>query len=94
VIHDAIGEYVTIARRSGDDWFVGTITNNDGRTLSLPLDFLSKGKSYIAHLYTDDPTVPTKTQVRVSTKTVKAGQSLEMKLLPRGGQAVWLTPAK
>ncbi|WP_332369754.1 glycoside hydrolase family 97 C-terminal domain-containing protein [Spirosoma telluris] len=30
MIHDAIGEYVTIARRSGDDWFVGTITNNDG----------------------------------------------------------------
>jgi alpha-glucosidase len=94
VIHDAIGEYVTIARRSGNDWFVGTITNNDGRTLSLPLDFLPKGKSYVAHLYTDDPTVPTKTQVRVSTKTVKGGQSLEMKLLPRGGQAVWLTPAK
>ncbi|MEZ0484448.1 glycoside hydrolase family 97 protein [Fibrella aquatica] len=94
VIHDAIGEYVTIARRSGDDWFVGTITNNDGRTLSLPLDFLPKGKRYVAHLYTDDPTVPTKTQVRVSTKTVKGGQSMEMKLVPRGGQALWLTPVK
>ncbi|GAB3753399.1 glycoside hydrolase family 97 protein [Spirosoma pomorum] len=94
VIHDAIGQYVTIARRSGDDWFVGTITNNDGRTLSLPLDFLPKGKRYVAHLYTDDPTVPTRTQVRVSTQPVKAGQSLDMKLLPRGGQAVWLTPAK
>ncbi|GAB3573442.1 glycoside hydrolase family 97 protein [Spirosoma luteolum] len=94
VIHDAIGEYVTIARRSGDDWFVGTITNNDGRTLSLPLDFLPRGKRYVAHRYTDDPAVPTKTQVRVSTSTVTAGQSLEMKLLPRGGQAVWLTPVK
>ncbi|PRY30430.1 alpha-glucosidase [Spirosoma oryzae] len=94
VIHDAIGEYVTIARRSGDDWFVGTITNNDSRTLSLPLDFLPPGKLYVAHLYTDDPTVPTKTQVRVSTQSIKGGQSLEMKLLPRGGQALWLTPAK
>ncbi|WP_332369546.1 hypothetical protein [Spirosoma telluris] len=45
-------------------------------------------------MYTDDPTVPTKTQVRVSTKSVKGGQSMEMKLLPRGGQALWLTPLK
>ncbi|MBD2752493.1 glycoside hydrolase family 97 protein [Spirosoma validum] len=93
VIHDAIGEYVTIARRSGTDWFVGTITNNDGRALKLSLDFLPKGKSYTAHIYTDDPTVQTKTQVRVTTKTLKAGQTLDMTLLPRGGQAVWLTPA-
>ncbi|GAB4003956.1 glycoside hydrolase family 97 protein [Spirosoma migulaei] len=92
VIHDAIGEYVTIARRRGDDWFVGTISNNDGRSLELPLDFLPKGKTYTAHIYSDDPTVKTKTQVRVSTKSVKAGQSLDMNLLPRGGQAVWLTP--
>lgn len=94
VIHDAIGEYVTIARRSGNDWFVGTITNNDGRALKLPLDFLPKGKTFTAHIYSDDPTVTTKTQVRVTTKTVKAGQSLDMNLLPRGGQAVWLTPVQ
>jgi alpha-glucosidase len=93
VIHDAIGEYVTIARRSGDDWFVGTISNNDGRNLKLPLDFLPKGKNYTAHIYSDDPTVQTKTQVRVTTQKVKAGQSLDMKLLPRGGQAVWITPS-
>lgn len=92
VIHDAIGEYVTIARRSGSDWFVGTISNNNGRSLKLPLDFLPKGKNYTAHIYSDDPALPTKTQVRVTTQKVKAGQSLDMKLLPRGGQAVWLTP--
>ncbi|QIP14252.1 glycoside hydrolase family 97 protein [Spirosoma aureum] len=92
VIHDAIGEYVTIARRSNNDWFVGTISNNDGRSLKLPLDFLPKGKTYTAHIYSDDPTVQTKTQVRVSVKKVKAGQSLDMTLLPKGGQAVWLTP--
>ncbi|MCX6215785.1 glycoside hydrolase family 97 protein [Spirosoma sp.] len=92
VIHDAIGEYVTIARRSGTDWFVGTITNNEGRLVKLPLNFLSSGKTYMAHIYSDDLTIPTKTQVRVTTKKVKAGQSLEMNLLPRGGQAIWLTP--
>ena len=94
VIHDAIGEYVTIARRSGDDWFVGTITNNDARTLKLPLRFLTEGRSYTAHIYADDPTVQTKTQVRVSTRSVKAGQTLDLTLLPKGGQAIWLTPDK
>lgn len=94
VIHDAIGEYVTIARRSGTDWFVGTISNNDGRKLKLPLDFLPSGKTYTAHIYSDDPTVSTKTQVRVATHQVKAGQVLDLKLLPRGGQAMWLTPER
>ncbi len=92
VIHDAIGEYVTIARRSGKDWFVGTITNNEGRSLKLPLDFLPAGQTFMAHLYTDDTTVPTKTQVRVTTRPVKAGQTLDLRLLPKGGQAIWLTP--
>jgi alpha-glucosidase len=92
VIQGAIGEYITTARRSGQDWFVGSITNNEGRNLSIPLDFLSPNKSYTAHLYSDDPSVPTQTQVRVETKVVKAGDSLDVKLLPRGGHAVWLTP--
>lgn len=94
VIHDAIGEYVTIARRSGNDWFVGTITNNDGRSVKLPLDFLPKGKTYDAHIYFDDPTAPGKTHVGVRIQTVKAGEEVDVKLLPRGGQAIWLTPTQ
>ena len=38
-----IGKYITIARRSGDDWYVGTLTGWDERDLTLDLSFLGEG---------------------------------------------------
>jgi alpha-glucosidase len=89
VLQGAPGEQVVIARRSGKDWFLGAITNTSARTIKLPLNFLQKGTKYTAKIYSDDPTVQTDTQVRVSEKKVNSSTQLEMKLLPSGGQAVW-----
>jgi alpha-glucosidase len=94
VVQGEIGQYVTVARRKGQDWFVGSITNNDARTLQLPLSFLPKGRKYTATIYADDPAVPTRTHVAVKKLTVRGGQVLDVKLLASGGQAIWLTPAK
>lgn len=92
VVQGEIGQYITVARRKGQDWFVGTITNKEGRTLKLPLDFLPKGRAYTASIYADDTSLATRTNVRITRKKVKASQSLDMSLLPSGGQAIWLTP--
>ena len=43
VLDAKVGEYVAVARRKGDKWFVGAITNQDGRTLEVNLDFLKDG---------------------------------------------------
>ena len=94
VVQGEIGQYITVARRKGRDWFVGTLTNNDGRTLKLPLDFLPKGQAFTASIYADDPGLSTRTKVGIRRQRVKAGQVLDVKLLPSGGQAMWLTPAK
>ena len=94
VLQGEIGQYVSMARRKGGDWFVGTITNNDGRSLTIPLDFLPKGKKYTASIYSDDPAVKTKTQVRIDRIRVDHKKKLEVKLAPSGGQAIWLTPVK
>ncbi|WP_460555296.1 glycoside hydrolase family 97 protein [Hymenobacter daeguensis] len=94
VVQGEIGQYVTVARRKGQDWFVGTLTNNDGRTLKLPLNFLPKGQAFTASIYADDPSLTTRTKVGIKRIKVKAGQVLDVKLLPSGGQAIWLTPAK
>jgi alpha-glucosidase len=45
VIQGEIGEYITTARRRNDQWFVGTITNNDGRQITIPFSFLTKGEN-------------------------------------------------
>ncbi len=37
------GAYIVVARRSGDDWFIGGNTNEEGRNLQIPLSFLGKG---------------------------------------------------
>ena len=45
VLGGEIGKYVTIARRKGKEWFVGSITNNDARELKISLNFLEPGKN-------------------------------------------------
>ncbi len=93
VIHGKIGQFATIARRSGDDWFVGTINDGQPRQLAVPLTFLTPGRKYLAHLYSDDDRVPTRTHVRVETRPVTSETSLDVPLQPGGGQALWITPA-
>ena len=93
VIHGEIGRFATIARRHGDEWFVGTINSREPRTLSLPLEFLSPDRSYRAHVYTDDEAATTATKVGVSTRTVDSRTILDVPLKPGGGQAVWIAPA-
>ena len=44
VLDAKVGEYVVTARRKGDKWFIGAITNQEGRTLEVNLDFLKDGE--------------------------------------------------
>jgi alpha-glucosidase len=92
VLQGVPGEFIVTARRKGDDWFIGAITNNDARTIQLPFDFLPKGKKYNATIYSDDDTAPTKTKVGLQKKVITAAIVLEIKLKPSGGQAIRLTP--
>jgi alpha-glucosidase len=95
VLHGEIGEYITVARRSGDEWFVGTMTNNDARRLNIPLTFLEANKKYKAHVYYDNPSSAkpaTRTNVGIKILTVTSKTVLGADLLPSGGQAVWIEP--
>ena len=89
VIQGEIGEYVTVARRSGRDWFMGTITNEQPRELRIPLTFLEPGKKYTAHLYNNGSG---KNDVLLETRTVTAADTIVAKLPSAGGQAVRLVP--
>lgn len=93
-LNGEIGEYISIARRSGDDWFLGTMTNNDARKVSVPLDFLTAGRKYVANIYTDDDTMDTKTKVRVTRLIVDKESIMQFQLKPSGGCAVHFVPAQ
>ena len=90
VIQGEIGKYITIARRSGEDWFVGTMTNTEARKLSISLDFLPAGKTYLAHIYSDDSKVKTRTKVGIKTMKVTNKSVIIADMPVSGGQAVWI----
>ncbi len=87
------GEYIIQTRRSGSDWFVGAMTNNQGRTVAIPTDFLPKGK-YEVEIYNDDPTLDTQTKVKSEKIKVKSGKPITLQLQPSGGAALHFTPIK
>jgi alpha-glucosidase len=94
VLAGRIGEYAVLARRSGDEWFLGALTDSRPRTLRVPLDFLPADKRYTARLFTDDASAPARTKVGIREQKVDASATLELPLEASGGAAIWIAPAK
>ncbi|MGH9352735.1 MAG: glycoside hydrolase family 97 C-terminal domain-containing protein, partial [Terriglobia bacterium] len=87
------GEYVTVARRSGDKWYLGSITNWTPREMNIPLTFLGPG-AYLAQIFADGPNASEDAKsLAVTKKWVKASDHLSANLAPGGGVAVMFTPA-
>lgn len=93
VVDDSIGEHVTIARRSGEEWFAGTIAADEACRVEVPTPFLDEGRDYLLRVYTDDQTVDSPTRVRTSRYIVRGGTVLRFDLAARGGAAMHFTPA-
>ncbi|HEY3932246.1 MAG TPA: glycoside hydrolase family 97 catalytic domain-containing protein, partial [Verrucomicrobiae bacterium] len=95
MLNGEIGEYVTIARkeRGGDDWFIGSMTNEKRRDFDLPLKFLSKNKSYVAEIYRDADDADWKTNPyahNIEKKLVTRDSIFSFHLAPGGGEAIRL----
>ena len=92
VLNGIPGEYITIARRKGDEWFLGSMTNWNPRRLDVPLDFLGKG-SYVAEIYQDgqDSDLNPK-RVLIEKATVTNDQVLNIQLTTAGGCAIRFKP--
>jgi alpha-glucosidase len=97
VVDGRIGDYVVVARqqRGGQDWYVGAITDEEGRTLEIPLSFLPAGRRYRAQIYADGDGAHWLTNplpVTIAERPVDATTTLTLELAPGGGQAVRLRP--
>ncbi|RAX27185.1 glycoside hydrolase family 97 protein, partial [Enterococcus sp. HPCN18] len=57
VLNGEVGDYATLVRkaRGSDDWFLGSVGDEQARTTTVRLDFLDPGKTYIAQIYRDGP---------------------------------------
>lgn len=88
------GEYVAIARRKAENWYIGAITNHDSRTIAASLDFLGDAQ-YTAEIYSDAPASdPNLNHLVKVVKQVNKQTVLSMLLASGGGQVVHLYPLK
>jgi alpha-glucosidase len=82
-----VGEYISMARRKGTTWFVGTLTNWNSRTLDLDLSFLGEG-TYEAEIFKDGVNADrAATDYKREVLRVKKDDKISMNLAPGGGWA-------
>ncbi|MEH6703790.1 MAG: glycoside hydrolase family 97 protein [Galbibacter orientalis] len=93
VLNGEVGEYITTVRKdiASDDWYLGSMTNEKARDFEISLSFLEEGATYEAKIYadaegTDETHNPS--SVAISTKEVKASDSLNLHLGASGGSAI------
>ena len=92
-------EYITAARKAkgSSSWFVGSVTGLKPHNSTLRLDFLDKGKTYVATVYADAPDADYKTNPQAYTITkglVTAKSVLKLHSVAGGGYAISIVEAK
>lgn len=97
VVNGEIGDYVTIVRkdRNSENWYLGSLTDENGRVLSVPLGFLAPGRKYTAQIYRDGDAANWKTapfDFARETREVTSADTLVLKLAAGGGQAIRFVP--
>ncbi len=90
VIDARVNEYILIARRKNNDWYIGAINNHEAREVKIPLNFLEDGK-YIAEMYSDaTDTNENPNHLNIEKKIIGNGDNLSFKLAAGGGLAIRL----
>ncbi|MDO5968705.1 glycoside hydrolase family 97 catalytic domain-containing protein [Flavivirga aquimarina] len=95
VVNSKMDAYISTARRYKEEWFIGSVTNKQERTLDIDLDFLKDGKTYVVTYYEDTEEThgmknPEAYQVR--TGKVKKGDIIKAIMAPGGGHCMWIRP--
>lgn len=99
VLDAKIGQYVTMARKAwaSDEWYVGSITNEEPRAVSVDLSFLDEGQEYNAVIYTDGEDADFRTHpeaVHIFSRKVHSGMKMPLELAGGGGTAIRLEPIR
>jgi alpha-glucosidase len=79
-----IGQYITVARKKDDTWYIGSAAGNDPYYASIKLDFLDEGKTYEATFYEDDG----QGGIVKTVKEVDSTGTIVIDVAAKGGQAV------
>ncbi|KAF7774817.1 MULTISPECIES: glycoside hydrolase family 97 protein [Pseudoalteromonas] len=93
-----VGDFIIFARKerkrdkySGNDWYLGAVTDEKARTIEVKLDFLEKGKKFEAHIYQDGKNAEWKNNpydLNIEKRMVTANDKLTLTLATSGGTAI------
>lgn len=92
VLEGKIGEFATIARQSGNNWFLGSLTANQPRKCSVNFDFLEEGVGYTATIYTYDPESKSTTKVKIEELPVTSEKTIDFEIEANSGIAMHIQP--
>lgn len=92
VLHVKIGEYGVIARKKGEEWFIGGINGDQAIMLNLNFAFLDPDKEYSVKIYSDDASVNTRTHVRIDSTIINSKTVYPVKLASNNGIAMQIKP--
>ncbi|MCB0622282.1 MAG: glycoside hydrolase family 97 C-terminal domain-containing protein, partial [Saprospiraceae bacterium] len=97
VLNGEVGDFVTIVRKGKgtDDWYLGSITDENARQLEVELDFLDDDRAYTATIYADAPDAhwnDNPTAYVITQEPVKKGEKLRLDLAAGGGVAIRFAP--
>jgi alpha-glucosidase len=95
VIDGQIGQYIVMARRSGDEWYLGVLNAVARRKLEVPLSFLVPGRRYKMSAFGDgSPQGNAPTHVKIRHTGVDSTTVLTADVAPNGGQAIRIVPVE
>lgn len=85
-----VAEYITVARRKGTSWYIGSLNNTTPRTIKVTLDFLPPG-NYRAEIYRDaEDAAQNPNHLEKQVRTVRKNDVVTFELAPGGGQVMRL----
>ena len=90
-----IGEYVVIARKAKENYFLGAVTNEEERDLTIDLDFLKPKTTYQAIIYADGKDADWSTNpesYEIIKKDVTSADTINLHLAKGGGTAISFKP--
>ena len=91
VLDGDIESFITVAKRAGENWYLGSLTTREPRTITIKLNFLSQDKKYKANLFEDSrDTHFIKNRESYQLRQLEVTKDTELKvwLAPGGGNAI------
>jgi len=92
VLYAEIGRYGVIARRKGEEWFIGGINGDQPKIFRINFSFLDPAVKYSASIYSDDPSVNTRTHVRIDRMEITSRSIYNAEVKANNGFAIHLKP--